>query len=461
MLLEVSLVVPALFINDVFSYILFLLCTVSSLRRCGVRKRTLWEATTYSVILPDNYLTIALFSISSVLTLLSTKRKNRLASVKILIPGTALLLTALFSTVLNSVPAVNVFFALLYCAPAVLGLFILSRGGLSSEVGECFGAVSRVVRIELIATGVNFFLLLTGIKSKVDWSTGTLGGRQQAQLFLIFALYFVIVLYDFIKHKTAGNGVTVLIVGLAMISTECWTQLAMAIIFTAAAFALALHSSLRKKAVLSAVCLVFCVLIFYSPLMHDMKAQQAVRILTEREYRNYRAGKINTYLDTFFNIPRSDTGFFLLGNGLGWYASRGALTCTGKYVSGFNRFFGVSMSEYTARYIYPGLLRAYENGSGDYGSVLARPYSAIIAIMGELGIIGILLFFLALAGIASRYGPAARMLLVIWLSSCFVENYLEYAKVLVILLVGICWASRVFSKAFPKAFPKVFQYGYR
>ena len=79
---------------------------------------------------------------------------------------------------------------------------------------------------------------------------------------------------------------------------------------------------------------------------------------------------------------------------LGNYNSRGALICTGQYVDLYNKFFEPSISEYTQEYIMDYLSFDYHGVTADHESVLARPYASLMALMGELGYLGIITFVL-------------------------------------------------------------------
>ena len=59
-LIEITLVFMALWINNVFMYVLFLGIVISLLVTNGITLKTLWEIAIVSVILPDNYSSLIL-----------------------------------------------------------------------------------------------------------------------------------------------------------------------------------------------------------------------------------------------------------------------------------------------------------------------------------------------------------------------------------------------------------------
>ena len=143
--------------------------------------------------------------------------------------------------------------------------------------------------------------------------------------------------------------------------------------------------------------------------------------------------KVKVYYDTFVAIPSNDIMFFLFGNGLGNYCSRAALTCSGYYSDIYNSFFSPTSSLYMQEYILPKLKNSYLFPESDFGSILYRPYSTILAITGEFGIIGLLLCFLVCLIKYLRSNNYIRLAILIFVSACFFENFLEYSKIIIIL----------------------------
>ena len=368
---------------------------------------------------------------------------NKGRSGKICIDKTRLILICValhtvITTVVHSVPLINIVISIIYLLPFLLFVLMIGAKNATLFLDDCQDSLFRLIRIEVIATAVNLIKRILGKNPGDDWSTGTFGNAQQAQLFIIFALATILLfrLYIFQKKSMKALG-QVIVCFLCALSTNCWTQLAVTIIL----ILLTYISTLDKKIIIRIVLCIASAIVFVSIFINyysDSKyGQQILRIMSDQSYRNYRVAKINTYKETFYEIPKRDLTFLLIGNGLGWYSSRGALTCTGAYIEGYNELFRVSMSDYTKEYIYPGLLRAYKQAHTDLGSVLARPYSTFVSVMGEIGIIGLSLLFILFSRIIRQFGMNARVLLMTWLASCFVENFLEYSKVILFLYICI------------------------
>ena len=414
------------------------MCISSSLlsKRNGLR--ILWEIAIYSIILPDNYSTIILMAIPAIMEIARTKRLKNLKSVRISVALSVLLSVAILTTLIHFVPFINVIVSLVFLSSAIFAVMMIRKGSFFNSLVHCEHAFDRVIRIEIIATIVNILMLLVGKKYGDDWSTGTFGIGQQSQIFLLFAMYLIVMIayYKVTKRKKyLAYGICAV---LCLLSTRCWAQLGLYVVFVFIGYVTTVDRRIVKRILISIFLGIVLIASVGKTIYRSSIGQQVVRIIYEQDYRSYRAGKVTAYVNTFITIPRKDIFYFLFGNGIGWYASRGALTCSGAYVSVYNSYFHESMSAYTKEYIYPGLLRAYNNGSSDYGSIVARPYSTIISIMGEVGMVGLVTFFCIFIKISKKYGRYARLVLMAWLSSCFAENYLEYSKIIIVLLFCLC-----------------------
>ena len=217
-----------------------------------------------------------------------------------------------------------------------------------------------------------------------------------------------------------------------LFSTNCWTLS----VFFALGIGLACLLSLTPKRliiVMFGICIGPLALYLVLKFAPGSISYPLKRILTDVSYFNYRFYKAVVYKITFFELPVKDILFGLFGNGVGYYASRAALICTGFYVDFYNNFFSPSISTYTRTYILDYLQYAAADGSSDFGSVLARPYSSMLSLIGECGYIGLIVFLLLLKGLMRNKGFGVKLLLCVWLSFCFVECYFEYAKVLAML----------------------------
>lgn len=446
--IEIVLLFLALRINSLFAYLLFVICIIPGIAKRGLRNSTLWEVALFSIILPDNYSTLLLMILPSIAAISQGGVRRKLKIDKISVFMILIIVMAGFSSLLHSVPFVNIIFSLVFLSSVLLAVFVAGNGSLKRYLELFKPAFYRIIRIEIIATGINLILKILGRRIGDDWSTGTFGSAQQAQLFLFFSFVIIVLVSQYLhqKQKKRKDLLRIILCTLCMISTNSWAQLAITALFVFVAYITTVDRKIVKKILITTVVVVLAFIVVNNYVINSSIGQQIYRITYDQAYRNYRASKVNTYADTFYIIPQRDTLFLFMGNGLGWYSSRAALTCTGIYIGSYNSIFRPSMSSYTLQYIYPGLLRAYNNPSSDYGSVLARPYSSIITLMGETGIIGLTLFLIIFYLISKQYGTGARMILFAWLGSCFLENYLEYSKVVLMLLICIYWVSTFDSK---------------
>lgn len=436
---EVLFLVLALSVNNIFTYILFIICVFTYIRKSRISLRALWNIAIFSVILPDNYSSLLLMIIPATIASLHSNIRQQLKYNDTLILGILLIILAILSTVVHMVSIINIIFSIIFFAPIFFAFLLMCSETLRKSIDFYKNSLDRVMRIEAIATLINFVLLILGQKNGFDdWSTGTLGVAQQSQLFLIFTFYLLVqmLLYRN-KTRTMKNKLWSIICFLCILSTNCWTLFGIiggCILF---GYLTTLDkNTIKRWGTVTLIGLVF-VAVLGGKIYDSSVGQQVFKIITDDSYRAYRVPKLDAYYETFIKLPQTDTEFFLIGNGMGWYSSRAALACSGVYMDAYKEMFSPSMSKYTGKYIYPVLVRAYYNSATDYGSVLARPYSSIISLMGETGILGILLFFTIVYKIGKRYGNGARLILLAWLGACFVENYFEYSKIILVLLMCV------------------------
>lgn len=423
--LETILIVIAVYYNPAFIYLIFAVEMLGIMVRGKSFTNMLSSVAILSVMLPDNYTTIVLVVLLGVFSFTAAKK------IKINKPLLLLICLVIFSTLISFVPMVNILFFLLYYLPLFILIALLDKKDMFHS-GELVYAVKRLMTVELIATIINF---IKGIQNGLmgvysDWSNGTFGDGQTAQ-FCIFAIFMAVLSFYWYKQGKCSLANTI-VWSVIIISTNCWTIT----IFTVAFAALLWLPSLNKKHIRIALIVLavgVIAIVFSKFYMPDIIWDQIYRMVTDASFRTYRFAKLQIYQDTFFTIPAKDVKFMLFGNGAGFYDSRAALTCTGHYVSSYLDFFTESMSDYTREYVYPQLTNAYYHGETDFGSVLYRPYSSIIAIMGETGLCGLAASGAVFYRIGKNKNKYSIVLLGILLGICFLENYLEYAKVVLLV----------------------------
>lgn len=436
----ICLLILAEFYDDKITYILFLFLCINTIYAEGIRKNSIWKLVVYSIILPDNYVIIVLADIVGIITLIKAGKYAYYSKKQAELVG-ILVLLATFSTIINGVPVVNILFSILFFLTIILSIFMLNSPKLlevSCNIGE---AIDKVYDIEIVAVLLGFIHCLIRGKFGDDWAVGTLGSAQQVQVFLIAFIGGIIECAKIENNKSVKGkkNMRLLAMMLVVIATNCWSQLLVSVLVLGVFWLLQRDKKVLVRIVVFTICLV-CIFPFVINMIPRGITSQITNMIGSKEYREYRFPKLGIYYKTYVEIPSEDALFLLLGNGVGNYASRAALTCTGYYISGYSTMFEASMSDYTEKYILPALIKSYYNSGGDSGSVLARPYSSFIALMGELGITGLVLVFLIVKEIMKKQDKYGRGILLLWLASCFLENYFEYAKiiVLVMLSMGIC-----------------------
>ena len=351
---------------------------------------------------------------------------------------------ATVSTIINDVPIINMVFSVVTFAPLIAFFVVISnidKFGLIID-NEQF---DEILYIELQATIFNYIFFYG--TSTDAWSCGTFNdkGGEQAQLLVLMGLFFFVYFDRYRRTLKKKVLLKCMICLLIMCSTFSWTlTLVFVFCFTYWLFCGNLRNadsiSKYNKWVILAIMLTFIVgMIQFMP---DFIRDSIIKILTDSSFLEYRFYKALLYKITFIDIPMDDNVFLLFGNGLGYYCSRAALICSGQYVDFYNNYFIPSISQYTDEYLMNYLAKAHAMGSSDYGSVLARPYSSVLTIMGETGMLGIIFFLCWYATVVKKWNASNRVFLMFWLGVCFFENYFEYPKVLLCLLISCIATSR-------------------
>ena len=421
-------------------YALFIVLLFCNKKKCTHNNETFFlSIAVASIILPDNYSTEACFLLYFFVSFVMESRGRIKKSRYSLLLGLFFFI-AILSTILNCVPIVNIFFSIISFLPFAAFLIMLGNLGRKDYSGM-YRLIDDILVIELMAMVMNFIVYHSSISD--DWSCGTFfrGGGPQAQLFVISAFMLVLYFTQYWKSKRNWKSLLKAIGALViLLSTNCWTLC----VFFALGIGLAYLFSLTPKRLfilLAGICCIPVVLYLVLNYAPGSVSAPLKSMLTDASYFRYRFYKAVVYKTTFVDIPSKDLLFGLVGNGVGYYNSRAALICTGHYVGFYNRLFIPSVSFYTENHILEYLQYAAMDGNSDYGSVLARPYSSILSLMGECGYMGMIIFALMFWAAMKNRRVEVKMLLCMWLCFCFVESYFEYTKILAMLyfcLVLVC-----------------------
>ena len=329
--------------------------------------------------------------------------------------------------------------------PLIILLFVVSNMEIFNvSIDE--QQLDEILFIETIATVFNY-IHFWGTSTDA-WSCGTFSdkGGEQAQLLVLLGMLFF-VFYDMYKKGRGKINLYKCVICIVVIcSTFSW---ALTIVFFSAVLYCMLDDFDKKKdntnGMISIICTVLCSALMMIQLMPDFIRDSLIKLLTDQSFLEYRFYKLMVYKYTFIDIPMDDNIFGIVGNGVGYYCSRAALICSGQYVDFYNKLFTPSISYNTNEYLMHYLSNAHAMGSSDYGSVLARPYSSILSLMGELGLSGVVIFLVWCHSVFKERRVVSKAIIIFWIGVCFFENYFEYSKVILCLLACLIITSKEIS----------------
>ncbi len=377
-----------------------------------------------SIIIPNNYIVIAVIMLCYLLTARTKKTINHYALI--------LLFVLIASIVINFNGIENVFFGLLYILPVFITFSFFDK--FKEEVKEANSEIVKLTKtiIQLEIVSIIFyaianikFLLLGGNAN--DWLTGTFG-YHQGNIFLYYMLFSLLILkksYD--QSKSKGDLIYIIISVILSILTN---SISLILFFIVSYFLIIFFEANMKMKIINLGVFVVVLIVFL--LLTPQWIKGYIIKLTNFDYFSNTVAKVQVYEDTFMNIPKDDMKFFIIGNGMGGYCSRAALTCTGRYVDFYNKFFKPSVTEYTSTYILGRYVKYnLEEGQG----TLYSPFSTILSVQGEYGIIGTVLFLILIGTMMRKSNIYSKIFILFFFLSCFIENYLEFEKVMVLVSI--------------------------
>lgn len=374
-----------------------------------------------SIIIPSNYIIIVTISILSIM-----HRKSILKCTNFKILGVIVGLLVI-NILVNKAVIINVFFGLFYLIPVLL-IFLFLKANKQRVLlvqNKMPSLIRSLILYELISVVVlalsEISTLLSGVNAN-DWVTGTFG-YHQGNIFLYFILFALLILKkDYDETKNTQNIIYIAIVTLLAIITNSVSLIIMFIFsyFLIMFFKANTQEKHKVAIILGAVLILFL-------LLTPTWIKSYIIKLSNPAYFSENVVKVQVYEDTFIHLPSKDMKFAIIGNGIGQYSSRAALTCTGKYIDLYNKIFPTSVSDYTAKYI----LKRYEYYNLELGhGTLYSPFSTILSMQGEYGIIGLILFICLILHLIHKQSPYTKIFVLFFFLSCFIENYLEFAKVM-------------------------------
>ena len=411
---------------SIFLYIAFLYTVVFEFKKFFHDKKIfpIIKIIIASIIIPNNYIITIMTIIVYLLTIKHKKNVNIYAFI--------LIFVLIFSIIINFVGIMNVSFGLLYLLPSfiIFSFFEKFKNEIKDSRDEITNISKQVIKLQVFAIVVyairNFKTLLMGGNAN-DWLTGTFG-YHQGNILLYYMLFSILVLkesYDRTKSKK-----DMIYIFISIIICILTNSIALTLLFILSYFVIVFIKSSIKKKIMNLGVLILILIIFM--LLTPKWIQRYIIRLTDFEYFSNTVAKFHVYEDTFVNIPKNDIKFFIVGNGMGGYSSRAALTCTGSYIDSYSTLFKPSITAYTEEYILKRYIKYnIQQGQG----TLYSPFSSILTIQGEYGIVGTILFLTLIYLMIKKSGTYSNIFILFFFFSCFIENYVEFEKVMALVFI--------------------------
>lgn len=391
------------------------------------------ELIVYSIIIPSNYIILLVVLIVAICKLPSYKLKTR--SKNLIIIG-LFVGYFLINIIINGLMPINTLFYLLYFSPLVINAFAFKRMHLDSLSYErVIVLIKSVLKIQGIGIVTKLIFDFKTVTSMIDfdWVTGTFGEYQGNVFFFFCAYCFILFLERYLKQKKDIK--YLFITSGYMIMTGSIALIVLFAVSVGIYCILSLEVKAKTKFKLFAFMgVAICFFLLVTPAW--IKAYMVK--MYQADDKSIYISKIADFENVFFN-PNNSLGFELFGAGIGQYASRAALTCTGLYIDSYNIMFSPSMSKYTQKYIYNKLVYVYEHRLG----IVDTPFSQYISIKGELGLIGLVFLIIYFARLLKDNRRASKVFIIFVILSCFTENYLEFGKIATLLyMIQVMFANR-------------------
>jgi hypothetical protein len=385
----------------------------------------------YSCILPDNYTIILLSGILMVYYIYTSIRSRKIFNENLLI----LIGLFMLNFVISDSNLENVLFFIIFDFTFILYYFVFkNRISLNIDKSYIDICINNIIVIQVIATiAIVIFRFRTVISDLGgDWSVGTFGAQQGNILMLVLSFTAIRYLRDYRLKRERYKLVLTLLCAVVSMSTGTITN---NIFLVLSIFIYVLTIMFKNfKESLKYLAFIGVIVVTFFLVMPEWVKTDLYR-LTNPEYLVSRVRKLQTYRETFTEIPTKDIRFLLAGNGAGYYSSRAALTTTGYYIRGYNKIFNSSMSYYTRTKILSVIVDPYFDGS-----ILSAPFSTVISIMGEFGVIGVLMFFGFFYYLFRETKEESRVILLFFLLLCFNENWIEFGKVALFFWMSLYFA---------------------
>lgn len=415
-------------------YIVFLLISIHNVlkaikyKRSTLYKEVALEMILFSCILPNNEIIIIVSFICMIIYIIgfSVHSKNKKFNIGLIV----LISYLIINYIINDVSFINAILFIMFNFTMVFYYFFL-KNIISSEVLSLriIKYIKEILIIELVA---NLSILVFNLKevmkfNDLDWSTGTFGMFQQNILMNVCVFIGIILAKEYYYSKKKEYLKGVIISGVLAMSTGTVANSIILFSVVILIFIFSRYIKLKNKiSTLTIVIVVIGLFIVFNPSW----VTKDILALKDKDYLNERIEKIESYKQVFVEIPESDIKFLVFGNGMGQFSSRAALTATGEYIEFYNKISSPSISDYTYTYIYPKML--HFTGKG----IVAAPYSSIISIQSELGIVGLVVFLAFIFRLILKKDVFSKIAILYFVGILFIDNYLEFSKVVLFFWIA-------------------------
>jgi hypothetical protein len=426
---------PVIAFKDLYklAYIPFLIILFLRAYRIYKKRDTVTETVLglalYTVILPDNYTVIFVSGILFLVFIYEIIKNKRYRDLKKLSAFNIFMIAfcsifLLLNIVLNKVSIISIFLFGVYNFTfiAMLIIYSFSEFDYKKEIDRTFNTIIVLQLIYIVIfIPLRFNRIIVDLIG--DWSVGTLGVSEGPILFNIFIFGFMKYLHQFIETKDKYFIALLALSFLGAVSTVS-VSLTLIFIMSLVVYVFIFIKGFKYKGLLLGSAIILFA-VFWG-VSHPWIREQVKLTVTDSEFRKERVKKIKHYDDTFVMLPSQDIKFLLIGNGMGHYSSRAALTASGYYVSWYSTGRELIISKYTKKYIKPQIF----SQSGI--SLTETPTSQYISVMGEFGLIGLGLFLLIFGGLILKQKGIIRLTIIYFLCIFIVDNWTEYPKVVLV-----------------------------
>lgn len=430
----ITSLIAVLFSNEIVIYGVFIITLLKMVAKKRSAEEIITGALTYSCMLPDNYTVI--FISLSVFVFIISKRKIFRSALLILIMSCC---SFLVSIAVNEVYFTNILFSLVYLLPTIILFIYFEQMNSAKSKRWIYKCIMELFSIQACATISNFLGKILGVERGIpgdDWSTGTLGNGQGNLLFMIVAIIFLCNFDEIINRKMKKRILFIFLVGIMLLVSHSY---ALFILFVLACGLGIISQYGLKKVLIPMVLLLIVSFSFMHARKYDLLLFNAFA-----DYESFSAffPKIKIFKAAFVNIPSIGITKLLFGVGPGMFSSRAAATCTGLYISSYNSFFEPHIGDYMNEYVFNSVYMGFLHSGESFGSILYLPYTSVASIMSEFGLFGVSICLFMMKKLVKGKTKGGILIVIFMITACFVENWIEYAKVMLIFMACLYLTKR-------------------